>query len=334
MCKRMATYVFIAVLMASVPLSEATAAPYYQGKTIRVIVGFGPGGGYDRIARLLARHLPKYIPGKPTVIVENMPGGATIIAANYVYNIAKPDGLTIGALGRGLPLGQLMKTEGIKFDMAKFTWVGSAAVEATVLAVRGALPYKTFNDLRKAPGPIMMGQTGPAESSSQFAILIKEFLGVNLKMVNYPSGNDINLGVERNEVDGRAASYSGIKLMVERGSLRPLIRGGVAEPGVENLPVDEQLCTDPIGKTIMTLRSAPEKMGRPYVLPPKTPPEAAEILRTAFAKVADDPAVKEDSKKMMMQVQYVSANECLKISKFILGQPDKVVREVSKYLIP
>lgn len=330
--RRLLVSLSIVALTMLVPLSETFAAPYYEGKTIRLIVGNSPGGGYDRLARLFAKHLPKYIPGRPTVIVENMPGGATIIAANYIYNVAKPNGLTLGALGRGLPFAQLLKAEGVKFDMAKYAWIGSTAVEATVLGLRAELPYKTVHDLLKASSPVIIGTTGPAESSHQFCTLLKEFLGLNLKLINYVSGADVNLAMERKEVDGRAASYSGLKPYIERGFLRPVIRGRVAEPGVEKLPVDEDLVSDPIGKTIMSLRSAPERMGRPYVTAPKTPADILNILRTAFAKVAKDPEVQEESRKLMMQVEYVSGEECLKISNYILNQPEKIVREVGKYI--
>ena len=330
--KKLAVCLSMVGLIMLVSLSESGAAPYYAGKTIRLIVGNSPGGGYDRLARLFARHLPKYIPGQPTVIVENMPGGATIIAANYVYNTARPNGLVIGALGRGLPFAQLLKADGVKFDIAQYGWVGSVAVEATVLTLRSDLPYKTAQDLIKAPSSVVIGTTGPAESSHQFATLLKEFLGMNLKLINYLSGAEINLALERKEVDGRASSYSGIKPYIERGIVRPVIRGRVAEPGVEKLPVDEDLCQDPIGKTIMSLRSAPERMGRPYVTAPKTPPEIMNILKTAFANTAKDPAVIEESRKLLMQVEYVSGEECLKISKNIINQPEKIAREVAKYI--
>src|SRR4030042_549113 len=130
---------FFAFICPNRPL----AAPYYQGKMIKIIVGGPTGGGYDRVARLLARHLPKHIPGNPTIIIENMPGASSIIAANYIYNLAKPDGMTIGAPQRGIPTAQILKIEGAKFDAAKYSWIGSAAVEATVLTIRTDLPYKS-----------------------------------------------------------------------------------------------------------------------------------------------------------------------------------------------
>src|SRR6476659_2826766 len=120
-----------AIGLAAAPLAMAQS---FSGKTVTIIVGYKPGGGYDATARLLARHLPNHIPGKPTVIVQNMPGGNSIIGANHMYNVAKPDGLTIGTFNRNLPIAQLTRVQGVKFDMLKFAWIGSAANEATILA--------------------------------------------------------------------------------------------------------------------------------------------------------------------------------------------------------
>jgi tripartite-type tricarboxylate transporter receptor subunit TctC len=145
------------------------------------VVGYGPGGGYDRIARVLAKNLSKHIPGNPSIVVQNMPGADSMITANYVYNIAKPDGLTIGAFNRGLVFAQLLKGEGVKFDLTKFAWIGSAAIESTVLVLRSDLPYKTIEDVARAKTPIILGNTGPADSSGQFPLFQKELLGYNFK---------------------------------------------------------------------------------------------------------------------------------------------------------
>jgi len=149
-------------VLAAIPLAGFAQSSPYAGKTVTIIVGYKAGGGYDATARLLARHLPKHIPGKPTVIVQNMPGANSMIAANHVYNVAKPDGLTIGTFNRNLPVAQLTKVDGVKYDMTKFAWIGSAASECTILALRSDLPYKSVEELKKAKEPLVIGATGPA----------------------------------------------------------------------------------------------------------------------------------------------------------------------------
>ena len=328
-------WVFAGVLFLDVlcfPFTIQAAAPFYEGKTLKIIVGHGAGGGYDRMARLMAKYLPKYIPGKPVALVEFVPGASGLIAANQIYNITKPDGLTIVTVDRGLPIAQLLKAEGVRFDAAKFSWIGSAAVEATVLCIRSDLPYKTFEDLLRAKEPLHLGSVGPANTSHQFPILLKEFLGLKINLVIYPASAESMLAIERKEADGRAGSYSSLKPFIERGLVRPVIRGRVVESGIENLPVDEDLTKDPKGKAIMAMRSAGDLMGRPFVAPPGSPPEAMAILREAFSKVAKDPELRQEAEKFMMTVEYVPAEECLKVVNFVLSQPDDIAREFSKYI--
>ncbi len=324
---------FLLSLIIRPGTASAAPAPYYAGKIITVVVGYGPGGGYDRIARVMAKHLPRFIPGNPRVLVQNMPGADSMISANYVYNIAKPDGLTIGAFNRGLVFAQLLKGDGVKFDLQKFAWIGSAAIESTVLVLRADLPYKTIEDVARSKTPIVLGNTGPADSSGQFPLFQKEFLGYNFKNVTYPSGNDIMLAIERKEVDGRGMTYSSAKMYIDRGVVIPLVRGRVAEPGIEKLPVDEDLAKDnKKARTLMAMRSAPDNMGRPYVCPPGTPASTMAILREAFAKAAKDPACKEDAKRIQMDVNYVPAAEVQKVLKYLLTQPSDIVSEFAKYV--
>jgi tripartite-type tricarboxylate transporter receptor subunit TctC len=157
-------FIFL-VFCVSISPKELQAALYYEGKVIKLVVAFPPGGGYDRMARILVKYFPKYIPGKPTIIIENVPGASGMIGANYIYSIAKPDGLTIGSINRVTPSAQLLKLEGAKFDMLKYSWIGSAAVETSVLALRTDLAYKTFEDLKKARDPVIIGATGPGDIS-------------------------------------------------------------------------------------------------------------------------------------------------------------------------
>ena len=309
------------------------AIAQYEGKTVTIVVGFKTGGGYDRTARILARHLPKYLPGKPSVIVQNMPGANSIIAANHVYSVAKPDGLTIGTFNRNLVLAQLTSVSGVKFDMTKFAWIGSAASESTVLAIRSDLPYKSFEELRKGGKTVVIGATGPGANTYDFPLLLKELLGANLKIVSgYSSSSDIMLALERKEVDARAGSYSSLQSFVERGVVRPIIRARAIEPGIEKLPVDESLAPNPKAKAIMALRSAPEVVGRPFVMTPGTPEPLLKLMREAFAKAIKDPELVAEAKKANMDLEYMPADEALKIVREVLSQPKDVVDEFGKYI--
>jgi len=309
----------------------ASAASYYEGQTITIVVGYKPGGGYDQYARLLAKHLPKYIPGNPTIIVQNMPGGGSVIAANYVYATAKPDGLTIGTFNNSLVFNQLTKSRGVRFDLTKFAWIGSVASDVAVVAIRSDLPYKTAADLRKAK-EIVVGATGTGDTSYVVPIFLKEYAAIPFKIiVGYSSSSDVMLAIERKEVDGRAGSYVSILPFIERGLVRPLIRSNVDIAAVRNLPTDESLAVSAKGKAVMAVRSGPEQMYRPYVAPPGTPDATIKILRDAFAKVTLDKALLADAKKSEMAIQFTPADDVLKIIRDVLNQPPEIANEIGKF---
>ena len=327
------SFVLFASLAVAALAPHNAAAQSFEGKTITIVVGFKTGGGYDRVARVLARHIPKYLLGTPTVIVQNMPGANSITAANHVYAVAKPDGLTIGTFNRNLVLAQLTNVSGVKYDMTKFAWIGSAASESTVLAIRSDLPYRTFDDLRKAGKTVVIGATGPGANTYDFPLLLKEFLGVDFKIVSgYSSSADIMLAIERKEVDARAGSYSSLRPFIDRKLVHPLIRARAIEAGIEQLPVDENLAPNARAKAIMALRSAPEVVGRPYVMTPGTPAELLGIVRDAFAKAIKDADLVAEATKAKMELEYLSGAETLKILTEVLSQPKDVVDEFSKYI--
>ena len=323
------------LLIAAIGLAAAplVMAQSFSGKTVTIIVGYKPGGGYDATARLLARHLPKHLPGNPTVIVQNMPGANSVIAANHIYNVAKPDGLTIATFNRNLPIAQLTGVTGVKYDVTKFAWIGSAANESTILAIRTDLPYKSFDELRKAKEPVVIGSTGPGANTHDFPLLLKDLVGVNLKIVSgYSSSSDIMLAVERKEVDGRAGSFTSLRPFIDRGLVRPIIRARTTEPGIEKLPVDESFAPNPKAKAIMALRSAPEQVARPYVLPPGTPAEIVKAMRDAFAKTIQDPQLVAEGKKAKMDLEFTPGDEALKVMQEVMHQPKDIVQEFAKYI--
>jgi tripartite-type tricarboxylate transporter receptor subunit TctC len=313
--------------------ADVQAAPYYQGKVISIVVGSTPGGGYDRMARLLAKHLKNYIPGKPTIVVQNVIGAGGIIAANQVFNISKPDGLTIGTFNRGLLFTQLLQAEGVKYDLMKFSWLGSPSVETATLALRPDLPFKTVGDILGAKQTIMLGSAGGvSDSGTIFTTLLNKFLKLNMKIIHYQASSEVMLAVERKEVDGIGGSFSTLQPYANRNLLRFWIRGRFSTPEIENLPVDENLTTDKVGKTIMAIRSAGDGIGRPYVAPPGVPDHIMKTLREAFAKVTNDPELRNEAKRLGMEIGFVAPEECMKSVKFVLTQPNDMVKEAGKYI--
>ncbi len=320
------------VLLSFMSIEKPLAAPYYEGKKITIIVGFAPGGGYDRMARLLIRHLPKYIPGKPTFIVKNIPGGSSMIAANRLYNLEKPDGCTIGTINRGLPIAQLLKVRGANFDLRKFSWIGSTSVDTNVLCTRYDLPYTSFEDVKNTKQTLHMATGGPMTTSFQYGILVKTFLELNMNMVTYTNMANALLAVERKEADGVTSTYSSLRPLIERKLIRPLLRARISQQGIENLPVDEELIESKVGKTLLGMLAVTNKFGRPYVAPPKVPADVMKILTDAFEKVSKDPKLIKDAEKAMMPVEYVTAEDALESINYLLNQPDDIVEEFGKYI--
>jgi tripartite-type tricarboxylate transporter receptor subunit TctC len=212
------------VLLWSYDLPAQT--PYYQGKTIRLVAGTPAGSVYDTYARLMAQFMPKYIPGTPNIIVQNMPGVASMVAANYIYTIAKPDGLTIGAIQPALYFDQLVGRKEVQFDWQKFSWIGNTTVSHHLLYIRADAPYKNIEDIRKSSVAPKCGSEGTASSAYYIPKLLEETLGSKFNVVTgYNAGTEVDLAVERGEVQCRAftiaaffarkCSVNGIKRIIK-----------------------------------------------------------------------------------------------------------------------
>jgi tripartite-type tricarboxylate transporter receptor subunit TctC len=314
-------------------LSPARAqAPFYEGKTITIVIGTA-GGGSIVAARIIARHVGKYIPGNPTVIVQSMLGGAHILASNHVFNTARPDGLTLLAANPNIAIAQLVKVDGVRFDVRKFEWLGSSGADGVVLTVRSDLPYKSFEDLRKSDRELVVGSTGPGSNAHDFPLLLKEFAGAKFKFVSgYPANSDILLALERKEVDIWCAFAATVRPVVDRGAVRPLVRGRVPSPGFEQLPVDETLTANPVGKALMAIKGSPLAIGRALAAPPATPADRIAVLREALAKVLRDSGLEADGRKAQIDFSHISADEVRKGLSAILQQPSEVQQEMVKYI--
>jgi len=323
---------FYAVLAAFAAAPVLAQGSFYEGKTVTVVIG-ASGGSLEIASRIVARHLGRQLPGNPNVIVQNMTGAAHLVATNNVYNVAKPDGLTLLAANPNVGIAQLTKVDAARFDLRRFQWLGSTGADGVALSIRSDLPYKTWEELKKADRELVVGTTGPGSNAHDFPLLLKEFAGAKFKLVSgYPANADILLAIERKEVDLWAAFATTIKLAADRGAVRPLVRGRVSIPGFEQLPVDETLATSAVGRAIMGIRAAPLAIGRAFAAPPATPADRVKLLREALAKAVKDPEFLEEMKKARIEVGYISPEEVLKMFNGLLDQPPEVQKEMVKYI--
>jgi tripartite-type tricarboxylate transporter receptor subunit TctC len=332
-----------ALLLASQPLVQAQE-PFYQGKTIRVVVGFTSGGFYDRWSRLLARFVPKHLPGNPEMIVQNMPGAGGLIAANHVYNVARPDGLTMGMVSYGMYLDQLVGRKEVQYDVRKFKWIGSPEKSEVLMYMRSDAPYKTIEDIQKAKTPPKCGSTGTAGTDYILARLIEETLDAKIESVlGYPGGSEIDLAVEKGEVVCRgltAAPYFGREPFIswrKRNFVNVLIYGGVKrDPRIPDTPtiyeIFDKQKTPEESRRVADVILRGGDFGRPWVMPPATPPHLVKTMRAAYAKAMADPALLDEAKRGKMEVEYVPGEELEKLAEKMLSQPPAVVTRVKKLL--
>src|SRR5919106_2371482 len=194
----------IAALVLTGSMSAWAQGSFYEGKTVTVVIG-ASGGSLEIAARIAARHLGRHIPGNPNVIVQNMTGAAHLVATNHVYNVAKPDGLTLLAANPNVGIAQLTKVEAARFDARRFQWLGSSGADGVALSIRADLPYKSWDELKKADRELVVGTTGPGSNAHDFPLLLKEFAGAKFKLVSgYPANADVLFALERKEI-GRAS---------------------------------------------------------------------------------------------------------------------------------
>jgi tripartite-type tricarboxylate transporter receptor subunit TctC len=320
------------VLTATSPASAQ--ADFYSGKTVTIVVGARAVGSLSVSAQILARHLGQYILGKPNVILRQMPGGAHLNATNYVFNVADPDGLTILAANPQVAMAQLFKLPAVRFDARKFIWIGSSGSDAALFAIHPALPYKTFKDLQTAPKELVIGTTGPGSNAHDVPLLLKEFAGAKFRLVSgYAANTDIKLALERREVDGWTALATTVKMAGEQGVVRPMVRSSRAPvPGLNHLPVDEDLATSELGRSLMKVRGTPLGIGRPFGLRPGTPADRAAALRDALAKALTDPRFLAEMKTAQIEINHISAEEVTKGFNTMIDQPPQVLEAMNKYL--
>jgi tripartite-type tricarboxylate transporter receptor subunit TctC len=335
----------LAVLLFLVVAPPAQAqAPFYQGKTITIVVGTKAGDVYDLYPRLLSEFLPKYIPGQPNIIIQNVAGAASLIAANQVYNIGKPDGLTLGAIYPALYFEQLIKRPEVKFDWNKFGWIGSTVTSNHLMYMRSDTPYKTFEDVRKASTPPKCGATGVTSTGYYMPKLVEETTGTKFNIISgYPAGQDIDLAVERGEIDCRAftiTAYFAREPFIswrKRNFAHVLFQtGSKRDARLKDAPTIYELMdrykTSQSGRGLAKVVLASGDFGRPIVTPPGVPPERVKMLRDAFNKSVNDPALLAEAEKRRLEMDPATGEELETLAKEVMEAPPEVVDRVRKLI--
>jgi tripartite-type tricarboxylate transporter receptor subunit TctC len=323
-------FVFLLSVIVFWPF-ELRSQDFYQGKTIRIVNYSKPGDSYDAWARLLSRHMSRYIPGNPAIIVENLPGAGGLIALNDVYTRAKPDGLTLLFPPRHFAIPQLVGEKNVRYDANKLTYIGSADSEAYILAIRPSHMVKRMEDLRKIATPVSCSATGKGATSNDFLALLN-WAGFKIKIVSgYASKGEQLLAYQRGEVDCVPGSYSGSFVPpVEKGELKPLVQmAGRIFPDVPDI-LHVEMNND--AKSLFKIFSAPLRVGRPVVGPPGIPADRVEILRKAFEQTLRDSTLLSEAKKQQLEPAPLPAEEVAKTQREILSQPEKIARAYKEAL--
>lgn len=318
--------------------------PFYQGKTITIIVSTKAGDVYDLYPRLLAEFLPKYIPGNPNIIIQNVPGAAGLIGTNQLYNTAKPDGLTFGATYPALYFEQLAKRPEVKFDWTKFIWIGSTVSSNSLMYMRADTPYKTIEDVRTASVPPKCGATGVTSSAYYMPKLLEEAIGAKFDVVaGYVAGQDIDLAVERGEVMCRAFTVNAFFAREpfitwrKKNFVRVLYQTGTRrDPRLKDVPLFDELMdkykTPDHVRRLAKVILAADQFGRPLVFPPGVPADRVKIIRDAFNKTINDPALRAEAERRRLDIDPTGGEELDALAKEVMNTPPDIVERVKKMI--
>jgi tripartite-type tricarboxylate transporter receptor subunit TctC len=323
-------------------LTTATAdeiADFYRGKTVRLVIGYGAGGGYDVYAKMFARFLGEHIPGKPTVIAQNMPGAGSRNAANWLFNVAPKDGSVLAVLSQATPADQALGQPGIQFDARKFNWIGNMVVVNNIMITWATTGVSTIEQAKKQP--LAIGATGASSPSVIYPTVANNLFGTQFKIVSgYPGGGDIMIALERREVDGRGSdSWASLKsnnpAWIKEGKVNILFQVGPRrEPDLPGPPLLTELAQNDEQRQILEVVSGDAAVGRPILTAPDVPPARVRALRKAFDDVMRDPAFLEAAKKANMDFNPLGGEELQKIVTRILSPSPQVIERVKDAIRP
>jgi hypothetical protein len=315
-------------------ISPALAQDYFKGKTVTLYAGQPPGGGIDSEMRLVGHFLGRFLPGEPIVVPRNMQGAGGVVLGNHLYSVARPDGLTLGMPGRsGFILAPITSAGDVKYDLTRFTWIGSSASTNYILWLRNTTHIRTLEELRSVKRQIVIGGSGAGTANSVVPEVLAKYENIPFKVVRgYPGTNQAVLAMERGEVDG---------VFLHRASMRPeLIASGLSVPIFQtfalepDLPVLEQFITNPREKLLLNLINAPQRLGLPLVAPPGLPVEITRVLRQSYVAMVASKDYADEAAKRAIEVGRPNAGEEIAeyVGKNLASFPPETVREYREYV--
>ncbi len=316
---------------------------FYKSRPLEILVGYGPGGGYDVYARHLARHITRFIPGKPTVVVRNMPGAGSLVLANHLYNAAPKDGSTFGIFARDMALSAILKAnKNIRFDPRKFGWIGtpaSAANDVYLTFARKDAKVKSVSDIvGKGEKVLVLGGTGLGSAGNDWALLLRDGLGLRIKLIpGYRGSAQLFVAAERGEIDGRSLDYSAVRSSrpdwLKSGSpMRVLLQFGrtTRHPDFTNVPLARDFADTPRKLALLDLAELSNTLSRPFAAPPGVPADRLAALRKAFDAMGKDAAYIAEGKKLRVDISPMSGKQMLAVIEKLAAFPEPVREQMRK----
>ena len=322
--------------LGAMPAGAQPAAELFAGKNLSLIIGFGPGGGYDLWGRTVARHIGKHLPGKPAVVSQNMPGAGSYVAASHIYNAAPKDGTVFGIIARDAALGPLSGAPGARFDATKLSWLGSPTKEHNVCIAFHTAQVKNVKQLRDTQ--LILGDTGPGTGTRSYPKVLNDLLGFKFKLVSgFRSSADVFLAMERGEVDGICESLDSVNQRkpdwIANKTVNVLLQAGAEpHPGLKGVPNVFDLARNDEERRVLEFLYAGQGIGRPFVAPPDLPPERLKMLRDAFNATMKDPEFIADVKRNKFDLEPEDGEHLTKLINKIYATPKAIIERVSNLI--
>jgi tripartite-type tricarboxylate transporter receptor subunit TctC len=314
----------------------AQAGPSLAGKNVQMLIGFGPGGGYDLWGRVVARHIGKHLPGNPAVVPQNMPGAGSFVAANNIYNLAPKDGSVMGIIARDAALGPITGATGARFDPTRITWLGTPTTETNVCIASSTAKVKTLKDLYSMQ--LIVGDTGVGTGTHSYPKALNALLGMKFKIIaGFPSSSDVFLAMERGEVDGICESLDSVSGKrpdwIPSKKVTILFQGGAApNPQLKDVPFVPDLAHSQDDRLAIEFLYAGQGIGRPFVAPPDMPADRLKMVRDAFRDTMKDPEFIEDARRNMLDVEPEDGEHLTALIQKVYQTPKPIVDKIGELI--